>query len=214
MSVAVTSSVPHPLLIMLEAAAHGRFPAADGRVDVMPPDHHGAHAIVEFTGHAVVLTDRGAGDVVFRDTDAFGGIVQPSVVLELAGDRPIGSHDVVLVRRGRGGGETLPESDAYDDHPRVARARAHRSDVTVHGDERGLVTIGRGLVGRIELSVELTGTERQRGVGPELIAAGLANVDADELVWAQVAPGNAASLRAFLTCGFVPVAAEILLQAV
>lgn len=214
MSVAVTPSVPHPLLTMLEAAADGRFPAADGRVDVLPPDHHGTHAIVEFTGHAVVLTDRGAGDAVFRDTDAFGAIVQPSVVLELAGNRLVGSHDVVLVRRGRGGGEALPETDAYDDHQRVARARAHRSDVTVHGDERGLVTIGRGLVGRVELSVELTGTERQRGVGPQLIAAGLANVDADELVWAQVAPGNAASLRAFLTCGFVPVAAEILLQAV
>ncbi|NNE10838.1 MAG: hypothetical protein HKN41_01175 [Ilumatobacter sp.] len=196
---------------MLVAAAHGRFPPADGRVDVVRPDAHGTHAIVEFTGHAVVLTDRSPDDAVFSGVDAFGAIVQPAVVTALAGDRSIGSHDVVMVRRGRGGGEALPVTDRYDDHPRARRAREHRRDVVIHGDDRGLVTIGRGLVDRIELSVEVVNTERSSGVGPQLIAGGLVNVGADELVWAQVAPGNAASLRAFLTCGFVPVAAEVLL---
>jgi RimJ/RimL family protein N-acetyltransferase len=39
-------------------------------------------------------------------------------------------------------------------------------------------------------------------------AAGL--VPAGEPLWAQVAPGNAASLRALAAAGFVPVAAEVL----
>jgi hypothetical protein len=34
-----------------------------------------------------------------------------------------------------------------------------------------------------------------------------------ELVWAQVAPGNAASVRAILAAGFAPVGAEALLVA-
>lgn len=36
---------------------------------------------------------------------------------------------------------------------------------------------------------------------------------ADEPVWAQVAPGNARSVRAFQAAGYVPVGAELLLTA-
>ena len=80
-------------------------------------------------------------------------------------------------------------------------------------DERGLVTIGRGLVGRTELSVELVGARPGRGTGRALIAEGLAAIDAGQLVFAQVAPGNAASLRAFLASGFVPIGSEVLIAA-
>ena len=80
----------------------------------------------------------------------------------------------------------------------------------VLGDERGLVTIGRGLADRIELSVELTG-QRRRGDGRALIAGGLAALPAGTPVFAQVSPGNAASLRAFLAAGFVPIGSEVLL---
>ena len=81
------------------------------------------------------------------------------------------------------------------------------------GDERGLVTLGRGLVGRLEISVELlTAGPAVRGAGRELIAAGLGQVPADAFVWAQVAAGNAASLRAFLAAGFVPIAAEVVIH--
>ena len=41
--------------------------------------------------------------------------------------------------------------------------------------------------------------------------AGLATVPDDMCVFAQVAPGNAASVRAFLACGFTPIGSEILL---
>ena len=80
------------------------------------------------------------------------------------------------------------------------------------GDERGLVTIGEGLVGRTELSVELTAAEQGRGTGRALIDEALHHVGADEWVFAQVAAGNAASLRAFLACGFVPIGSEVLIE--
>ncbi len=80
------------------------------------------------------------------------------------------------------------------------------------GDERGFVTIGSGLVGRTELSVELLDVEHGRGAGRDLIRAGLAAIPVDTLVFAQVAPGNAASLRAFLAAGFVPIGSEVLIE--
>ena len=83
----------------------------------------------------------------------------------------------------------------------------------VFGDERGLVTLGHGLVGRLEISVELLGPATpSSGAGRALIAAGLDQAPAGAVVWAQVAPGNAASLRAFLGAGFTPVAAEVLIH--
>ena len=84
----------------------------------------------------------------------------------------------------------------------------------VLGDEQGLVTLGTGLVGRLELSVELLAAATPgTGAGRRLIEAGLAWVPAGAPVWAQVAPGNAASMRAFLHAGFVPIGAEVLLHA-
>ena len=63
------------------------------------------------------------------------------------------------------------------------------------------------------MSVELLAETRRIGAtaGRALIAAGLRHVPTRELVWAQVSPGNAASLRAFLAAGFVPIGAETLI---
>jgi L-amino acid N-acyltransferase YncA len=97
-------------------------------------------------------------------------------------------------------------------HPRVARALHQRQHVQVYTDaqERGVVALGRGLAGRWELSLELDPSARGRGLGRQLIVAGRALVPADEPVFAQVAPGNARSLRAFLAAGFRPIGAEVL----
>jgi hypothetical protein len=202
----------HTLHETLVVAAHGRFPPVDGLVDVLAPMEADHHAVVEFTGHAVVLTHRRPDEVVARGADGFGGASQPDVLRWLAGPRGwIGSHDVVMVARGTGSG-SLPESTELEDHPRVVRSRAHRRDVRVHADRTGVVTIGRGLVDRLEMSVEVFSGVRVNGSGRRLITEALGVVDAGELVWAQVAPGNAASLRAFLSCGFVPIGAETLLR--
>ena len=207
----VISNVVHELHRVLLDAADGRFPAVDGAVTILEPMTGDHHAVVEFTGHSFVLTDRDVGDLVARGADGFGGASQPDVLRWLVGpDGWIGSHDAVLVARGVGGG-SLPERDDLDDHPRIVRARAHRRDVSVHGDDAGLVTIGRGLVDRLEVSVEVF-TGGSPGAGRRLIGEALGLVPAGEDVFAQVAPGNAASLRAFLSCGFAPIGAEVLLM--
>ena len=199
--------------VLLDAAA-GRFPEVDGAVEVLEPMAGDHHAAVEFTGHSFVLTDRDPDEVMARGADGVGGASQPDLLRWLAGaDGWIGSHDAVLAARGVGAppvGRRLPERFDLDDHPRVVRSWAHRSDVHVYGDATGLVTIGRGLVGRLEVSVEVF-SGQPRGSGRRLIGQALLLVPAGATVFAQVAPGNAASLRAFLGCGFVPIGAETLL---
>jgi hypothetical protein len=206
----------HPLRVLLDDAIGGRFPQVDGLVDVHPPMHPGHCAVVEFTGHAVILTDHDADELIALGADGFGGASHPDVKQRLAGSHGvIGTQDVMLVapaRGGQGGEARLSARTDLDDHPRVIRAREHRRDVCVYGDDSGLVTIGRGLVDRWETSIELfTEQAPGRGAGRRLIAAALDLVPAGDFVWAQVAPGNAASLRAFLACGFIPVGAETLI---
>ena len=205
-------SLDHPLGPLLAAAADGRFPPVDGVADIHPPDAAGTCAVVCFTGHAVVLTDRPRDEVLAFAPDGYGAAMQPALLLALAaGGREIGSTDVVLVRPAIGGGSDLVERHDLADHPRVRRAFEHRQDVRVLGDHRGLVTIGAGLVGRTELSIELLdGVAHGRGAGRDLIDQGLRAIPTGEPVFAQVAAGNTASLRAFLATGFAPICSEAL----
>jgi hypothetical protein len=218
-------TTPHPLATVLAAAAAGRFPPADGATDLTAPDAAGTRAAVAFSGHAYVLADVDRAELSARLAAAdgagggFGGVHHPTVLSLLAdagGRWRTGTVDVVLVRRGGGDDTVAPATlvrrDDLADHPRVARALAHRRDVVVLADDVGLASIGRGLVGRCEVSVELFDPESAPpGAGRRLLAGALRALPADEPVWAQVAAGNARSLRAFLAAGFVPVASEVLL---
>jgi hypothetical protein len=209
----VSPLTDHPLGVALLHAAQGRFPPVDGVVEVVGPDRTGTHAVVEFTGHAFVLTDLGPGNLLFDDIDAYGGATDPRLLAQLAGERGvIGTHDMVMVRRaGESAVEPLPETERFVGHPRVERARHHRIGVRVFGDERGLVCVGTGLVGRTELSIEVVGAAAHR-TGRALVLAALANLPAEELVFAQVAPGNAASVRMMLACDFAPIGSEVLIE--
>ncbi len=90
---------------------------------------------------------------------------------------------------------------------------ATATDVVVLGDESGLAVIGRGLAGRLELAVELLDPAvAGSGAGRRLIRGALAAMEPGEWCFAQVSPGNAASLRAFLACGFTPIGSEVLIQ--
>jgi hypothetical protein len=191
----------HPLLGVLRSAAVGEFPPADGQAVYLPPLPGGGAAVVSMTGRAYLATDRRVPGL-----DGFGSALRPEVLRFLAGEREIGTLDVTLVARGRGGG-TLPSRTDLDDHPRVRHARALRDAVRVYGDERGLVTVAVGLVGRTEMSVEAA----IPGTGRALIREALALVPAGEPVFAAVAPGNARSLRAFLAEGFVPLGSEVII---
>ncbi|MEU2348941.1 GNAT family N-acetyltransferase [Modestobacter sp. NPDC049651] len=98
------------------------------------------------------------------------------------------------------------------EHPRVVRALRHRTGVRVWTTRDGtaLLTLGRGVAGRWEASVEVAPAARGRGLGTALAAAAPALVPGGAPVWAQVAPANVASLRAFLAAGWRPVGAEVL----
>jgi len=172
--------------------------------------------VVACTGHAFVLTDLAPDDDLLASIDAYGGATRPDVLIHLAGrSGSVGSLDLVMVRRA-GAPVTDPlEPIDRSTHPRVRRALHHRRGVVVLGDERGIVTIGTGLAERREISIELTDVVHGNGTGRDLIAAALSTsgfVDPDEFLFAQVAPGNAASVRMFLACGFVPIGSEVLLE--
>lgn len=200
----------HPLLHHLLAAARGEFPPADGEVTLLPALEDGSSAVVAFTGHAMLATDASAADLVGLPLDGFGGAVAPETLLRLAQGRTIGVHDVTLVARGRGSGR-LARTSAWDDHDRVRYATFWRDDVVVHGDDRGFVTLGTGLAGRREMSVEVLGPDHGRGAGRALIGEALALVPQEDFLFAAVSPGNARSLRAFLAQGFVPICSEVLI---
>jgi len=205
---------PHPLLTMFRAAAEGRFPPVDGRVTVLPPVPRGLACSVAFTGHAVVATALPPGEVRSRAVDGYGASLAPDFLRYLAGrDGRIGTLDVLLVAYGAPAPACLPERGGADDHPRVRHARELRDDVRVYGDARGLVTLADGLAGRLELSIELTRPDRGgRGLGRSLLSDALTLVPASEPVFAAVAPGNARSLRSFLSAGFVPLASEVIIN--
>ncbi len=204
-----TAAVTSPLGELLAAAARGQFPPADGRVGVVPPVRPGLETVMAFTGHAVVATQLPADQVLARGPDGFGGAVAPEFLLWLAGSGGvIRTLDVVLVAAGRGDAD-LPVRRDLDDHPRVRRARSLRESVVVRGDERGLTTIGVGIGGLTEMSVEIDPHHDTPRAGRRLIADVVGTVPAGDVVVAEVAPGNARSLRAFLAAGFTPVGAAV-----
>jgi GNAT superfamily N-acetyltransferase len=201
---------------VLHAAAGGRHPVPDGSVDVVP-QHGRAAGVVAFSAHFVVAADVPHGWV--RDQLPPGDYTAPlgARFLVALADRigaDIGSVDAVLIATdlGDGAAEGLEEIDARE-HPRVVRALRYRDDVRVWGtpDGAGHVIVGRGLAGRWETAFEVEPAARGRGLGRRLAAAATGLVPAGEPVWAQVAPGNAASLRAVLAAGYSPICAEVLL---
>lgn len=194
---------------LIDAACAGRFPAANGGVTVVSPSHPTLETVVAFTGHAVIATALSSDVVGAQQPDGFGGAVTPRFLLWLAGEGgEVGSHDVLLAAKGLGE-PVLPARDDLLDHPRVEHARTLRRGVRVYGDDRGLVTRGIGIGGHIEVSVEVAPERRNQGIGRQLVRSALGLVAEGQIVVAEVAPGNAQSLRAFLAAGFTPIGSAV-----
>ncbi len=124
--------------------------------------------------------------------------------------RRVNAIDLLLLAPAAGRG-SLPLSPTTEDHPRVRRARRYRTDLAAWSTEGGILVLGRGLAGRWEVAIEVAPAYRGRGLGRALAAAARGLVPDDRPLWAQVAPGNAASVRAFLAAGYAPVGMEALL---
>jgi hypothetical protein len=191
------------------------FPPADGVVEVVPSPGGPCDAIVAFTGHFVLAADIDARAVAARmPVGDFSVPFSPASLQWLAAELGLApaTHDALLVTIGDGSGSPAWLQPADDvAHPRVDRASRFRVIETVWTDDaESLLIVGRGLCGRWEVGYEVAPDRRGSGVGRRLVAAARGLVPAGEPLWAQVAPGNAASLRSTLAAGFVPVAAEVL----
>ncbi len=207
----------HPIRQILEQAARGVFPTPDGTTRVLPPCD-GQHGVVAMTAAIFVLTDQTDIEILRRiDSTDVGAAMRSHFLSRLADDSGMecGFIDLVMARQGIGG--PPQELTAVDSHvsPRVARSERHRGAVQIltTADGTGVVTMGRGLAGRREMSIELPPDQRFGGLGTRLIRDGLRAIGPDDYVFAQVSPGNAASLRAFLAAGFRPIGSEALFTA-
>jgi GNAT superfamily N-acetyltransferase len=203
---------------ILDAAARGVFPPADGRTTVVPQDCERDAGVLAFTAHAVVLTDEDP-DWVRRalravDCDALAAPMNPRFLAAFAErtGRTAETIDAMLVAAPLPGAAPLALEEIADaGHSRVVYARGRRDEVRAWAAEGGVLVTGRGVGGRLEVSVEVDEEARHRGLGRALVTA--ARHLAPEPLWAQVAPGNARSLRAFLAAGYRPVGSELLLRA-
>jgi len=205
------------LAAILRDAAKGSFPPADGGVTVLPQPSARDAGVWGFTAHAVVFADVDQGWVTGHlDPDNLSAPLGPPFLqaLSAATNRLPGSIDMLCFAEPVGGPPLIELTREPDlSHPRVARALSYRDDVQAWrtADGSGVVLLGRGVAGRRETAIAVDENRRSRGLGRALAAAARHLAEPGEPLWAQVAPANAASVRAFLAAGFIPVGAEILL---
>jgi hypothetical protein len=203
---------------VLTDAGHGRFPKADGGLEVMPAVDGLAAALVAFTGHTYLAAGLHEADVLAHlPENGLGATMHPAFIAWLSErlDASCYPPDIVLAAL-PAVTEDAPKLVARPNllaHPRAQMAQRYRKDVKAYSDlgGLGLLTIGRGLCDRIEVSVEVEPSGRDRGLGRRLAYAARTLVPEGEPVFAEVSPGNAASLRAFLAAGYVPIGSEVLL---
>ena len=202
---------------LLTDAASGRFPPADGGVTVLLQPSERDCGVLGFTAHAVIFTDADPEWVIsqLRPGDLAGPLSSAFLQkLAIATNRRAGSIDMLCCARSLPGPPPVQlASQPESTHPRVIRALSYRDEVTAWNADGGLVLIGRGVAGRLETAIEVDPARQGQGLGRRLAAAARHLVPEGTLLWAQIAPANAASVRAFLAAGFTPVGAEVLLAA-
>lgn len=204
-----------PLNKLLTAAARGSFPPADGSVTVLPQPSPRDVGVVSFTCHAVVFADVEHAWVHERIAPGdLAGPLSPPFLTALGErlGREANNIDMTAVAEALPGPPPLELVETVDhSHPRITRALRHRDAVRAWTADGGTVVIGRGVAGRWELAVEVDDSSQGRGLGRRLAQAARHLLPVGELLWAQVAPGNARSVRGMLSAGFVPVGAEVLM---
>jgi GNAT superfamily N-acetyltransferase len=201
------------LAALLDDVAAGRYPPADGTVRVIPQPSPRDAGVLAFTAHSVVFIDADPAWVRgLLPPDDLAGPVLPSFLRAL-GDgigRQATGTDMLCVAEARPG----PVPIALDQltaarHPRVERAMRYRDDVRAWEVPGGVLTLGRGVAGRWEVAVEIDPGYRDQRLGRKLIAAARHLLPTGTPIWAQITPGNAASVHAFLAAGYRPVGSEV-----
>ena len=174
--------------------------------------------VLGFSGHYVVAA--AVEEEWVRSVLPHGDLIAPlgAEFLVALGAR-LGRHpdslDLVAAADGLEGAPELLTEAAPTDHPRAARAQLHREQVRVFGDDRGEVvaTLGRGLAGRLEVSLEVAPGARGGGLAPRALLDLRRIAGPGEPLFGQTSPANTASVRTLLAAGFEPIGAEVLFYA-
>ena len=200
------------LAVLLDDVAAGRFPPADGGVTILPPPSRRDGGVIGFFAHAVIFIDADPAWVTAQlPAGDLAGPLSPAFLQALCEHTSREAHtiDMLCVASPLPGPPEItltPESDLA--HPRIARALRYRDDVRAWRADGGVVLLGRGVASRWEAAIEVDPGRRCRGLGRALAAAARHLVPDGTPVWAQIAPANVPSVRAFLAAGFRPTGAE------
>lgn len=202
------------LASLLDRVESGEPLPTDPWLSVLPAPP-GDPVVLSFPGRIVVAADLDERWVLDQipDGDLSAPMNPPFLhALEQKLGRRVNNIDGLYLAPCATGAPGLPLREVDDlDHPRVRRARRYRPQLRVWAADGGVVVVGRGVAGRWEAAIEVDPEHRDRGVGRALAAAARHLGPGDRPLWAQIAPGNAASVRAFLAAGYRPVGAEALL---
>ncbi|MBQ0968126.1 GNAT family N-acetyltransferase [Streptomyces sp. RK23] len=202
---------------ILDAVARGVFPAADGGTSVVPQFGGRDAGVIAFTAHSVVFTDEAdegwvRGTLASLGCDPLAAAMNSRFLAAFAErtGRTTDTIDVLLTGGPLPGRPEVALTEVADPgHPRVVAARRRRDGVRVWAADGGVLVLGRGVGGRLEVAVEVAEGARHRGLGRRLVTAAR-RLAGGEPVWAQVSAGNARSLRAFQAAGYRPVGSEAL----
>jgi hypothetical protein len=209
------------LATLLANAAIGQFPPADGTVDMVAQPSDRDAGVISLTGYAVIFADTESAWISAQlPVGDLSGPLTGSFLHALS--RRLGRHTRSVDMLACASPLTGPPpadveltelaSGAGAGHPRILRALRYRDDVRAWQADGGVLLLGRGVAGRCEVAVEVDPGNRERGLGRRLATAARHLVPDGLPVWAQIAPGNAASVRAFFAAGFQPIGAEALLS--
>jgi GNAT superfamily N-acetyltransferase len=200
---------------LFEAVEHGEYPPPDLSVTHLPAPAPAKAAVLGFTAHTVVAADVDPAwlDEFLPARDPGDAFNPPFLgLLEKHLDLRVNNIDMLTLAPPRSGPPALALQKINDQtHPRVRRALRYRTDVTVWACAGGVLIIGRGLGGRWEVAVEVEPDYRGKGLGRALATAAAHLAPENRPVWAEIGIGNAASVRAFLAAGYLPVGEEALL---
>jgi hypothetical protein len=182
----------------------------------MPAPQRGA-AVVGLTAAHFVLADLAPNEILDQiDQTDIAAVMRPRFLAWLAErfGMECGFVDMLMARHGSGGGAEHLRLVDHHESPRVARAQSQRDDLAIYvtADRSATVILGTGLAGRREISIELEAASRFAGRGTSLLLDAVRTIEPQQTVFAQVSPGNAASVRAFLGAGFRPLGSEVLIS--
>jgi len=209
--------VSDPLRELLEGVASGRWPQWGAAVQVLSPSPPDLVGVLAFSGCSIVAADVDPAWVArLCSADDLSAPLCPPFLMALSArvQRAVNNIDIICVAEPASVPTGAPELTEREpsEHPRVLRSLGYRSDVHMWTTPGAILVLGRGVARRWEVAVEVAESARGRGLGRLLAAAARGLVPPGEPLWAQIAPGNAASVRAFLAAGFRPVGAEALLH--